>query len=117
MLTALSSHPTSGKLLEKYLHFRFLVTNEAGGIYRKLGIYDQLSHFNFPDDYIKLNTMESILVTEESNHSWGEESNDDSWARRIGRESFKEKDILFNFYIDYSGSGSFKKWITISRLP
>ena len=100
-------------MLEKYLHFRFLVTDGA----RRLGIYDQLSHFNFPDDYIKLNTMEPIL--EESNDSWGEESNDDSWARRIGHESFKEKDILFNFYIDFSGSGrpTPKKWITISRLP
>ena len=47
----------------------------------------------------------------------GTEDSSDSWARRIGRESFKEKDILFNFYVDHWGSGSFKKWITISRLP
>ena len=59
--------------------------------------------------------MESILATEESNDS--ERTRNISWARRIGRECFKEKDILFNFYVDPRGPGKFKKWITISRLP
>lgn len=111
ILTALSPQPTLEELLENYLHFRFLVTNKAG----RLGIYDQLSHCNFPDTNIKLNTMESILVTEESNDS--ERTRNISWARRIGRECFKEKDILFNFYVDPWRSGSFKEWITISRPP
>ena len=49
-------------------------------------------------------------ITEESNNST--RTNNIYWARRIGRESFKEKDILFNFYVESMG----KVWITISRL-
>ena len=57
--------------------------------------------------------MESMLIPEESNYST--RTNNIYWARRIGRESFKEKDILFNFYIESSTgpSGvSGKVWIT-----
>ena len=89
------------------MYFRFLVTNKAG----RLGIYDQLLHCDFPDTDIKLNTMESMLISEESNDSI--RTSNIQWARRIGRECFKEKDILFNFYIESRGSVSGKVWITI----
>ena len=63
--------------------------------------------------------MESMLIPEESNDSI--RTNNIYWARRIGRECFKEKDILFNFYIDDDGFGRdsvmWKVWITIPGLP
>jgi hypothetical protein len=66
---------------------RFLVTN----VDEQLEIYDQLLHGTVKNEHIAL----------ESNNG------DEKWPKRIGQESFKEKNILFNFYIQ----DGYKAWV------
>ena len=92
------------RIADQWWCFRYLVTNKAG----RLGIYDQLSHCNLQDSDIILNELQ----ISEKLENYIVKSNNNLWARRIGRESYKERDILFNFYVD----SGFKAWIFYHQL-